>query len=72
MKKFRECLGEHAMKIVNFQKKKMIPLTNKQPEPSEITQNLLHLQQNFEHKYNDDKNYRKVDEYCHYNRSNFT
>ena len=30
MKKFCESLDEHAMEIINFKKKKMIPLTNKQ------------------------------------------
>ena len=28
MKKFSESLREHKMKIINFEKKKMIPLTN--------------------------------------------
>ena len=32
MKKFCESLGEHEMRIINFEKKKMIPLTNKQQE----------------------------------------
>ena len=30
MKKFRECLREHTMKIIKFEKKKIIPLRNKQ------------------------------------------
>ena len=32
MKKFSESLRERAMKIINFQKKKMIPLTNAEQE----------------------------------------
>ena len=32
MKKFFESLIEHAMKIINFKKKKAIPLTNKLKE----------------------------------------
>ena len=35
MKKLCESLREHAMKIFNFEKKKMIPLTNKQQETME-------------------------------------
>ena len=31
-KTFSESLREHAMKLINFEKKKMIPLTNKQQE----------------------------------------
>ena len=31
-KKFSESLREHTMKLINFEKKKMIPLTNKQQE----------------------------------------
>ena len=30
MKKFCEFLREHTMEIINFEKKKMIPLTNKE------------------------------------------
>ena len=30
MKKFCESLRKHAMKIIDFEKKKMIPLTNEQ------------------------------------------
>ena len=32
MKKFHEFLKEHARKIINFEKKKIIPLTNKELE----------------------------------------
>ena len=32
MKKFFESLREHAMKIINFENKKMISITNKQQE----------------------------------------
>ena len=30
MRKFCESIREHAMKIINFEKKKIIPLTNKE------------------------------------------
>ena len=35
MKKFFESLRENPMKIVNFEKKKMIPLANEQQESNE-------------------------------------
>ena len=35
MKKICESLGEQEMRIINFEKKKMIPLTNKQQESYE-------------------------------------
>ena len=35
MKKFSETLIEHTLKIINFEKKKMIPLTNEQKESYE-------------------------------------
>ena len=43
------------MKIINFEKKKMIPLkTNSRNHMKR--QNMLHLQKKLEHKYNNDKN----------------
>ena len=35
MRKFYESLREHTMKIINFEKKKMITLTNEQQESNE-------------------------------------
>ena len=32
MKKFCESLREHTVKIINFEKKKILPLTNEQQE----------------------------------------
>ena len=43
MKKFFESLTKHTMMIINFEKKKMIPLTNEEQE-SLIGHNMLHLQ----------------------------
>ena len=37
MKKFRESLSEHAMKIINFEKKNIIQLKNEQQELYEKT-----------------------------------
>ena len=44
---FCESLREHPMKVINFEKKKMIPLTNEK----------LQLFETFEHKYTNDKNH---------------
>ena len=44
MPKFGESLREHAMKIINFEKKNVIPLTNNKQKLDEKKQNLLHLQ----------------------------
>lgn len=37
MKKYCESLRKHSMKIINFENKKMIPLTNEQEESYEKT-----------------------------------
>ena len=42
MKKFCKSLREHAMKIINFEKKKMIPLTNEEYE-SYFNQTSYHI-----------------------------
>ena len=42
MKKFCEYLKEHTMKKNNFEKKKMIPLTNKKQE-SYASQEICHI-----------------------------
>ena len=44
MKTFCESLREYAMKVTNFEKKKMIPLTKEQLELFEKPKNMLHLQ----------------------------
>ena len=46
------------MKMINFEKKKMAPLPNKQREWYKRT-NICHIcKEKFEHKYTNDKNYR--------------
>ena len=46
MKKFRDFLREHVMKIINFKKKKMTPLTNEQQDKMKREKSALHLQKN--------------------------
>ena len=50
------------MKIVNFEKKEMIALANLQYEKTKIC---YISKKNFEHKYINDKRYRKVKDHCH-------
>ena len=66
MKKFCECFRIHTIKIINFEKKKTIPLTNEQQELYEKTKIYYISIKKFEHKYTNDKNYRKVRDHCYY------
>ena len=66
MKKFCESLKEHMMKIINFEKKKIIPLTSKEYE-SYLYQKDCHIfKKEFYHKFSNDKNYCKVKDHCHF------
>ena len=51
MKKFCEFSREHAIKIINFEKKKIVLLTS---------------EQKFKHNYTYDESYHKVNDYCNY------
>ena len=66
MKKFCEFLREHAMKIINFEKKKIKRLTNEQQEWHEKTNICYNCKKKFEYKYTKDKNHRKMKDHCHY------
>ena len=50
MKNFCESLRKHAMKIMNFVKKKMTPLTNEQQESHEKTKIYYIFKKQFEQK----------------------
>ena len=65
MKKFYESLREHAMKIINFKKKKMKLLTKEQQESYENTKICLICKEKFENKLLKDKKYRKVRDHFH-------
>ena len=60
MKKFCEFLREHAMKIINFKKKKMKLLTKERQESDENAKNCYICKEKFEDKY------CKVRDHCHY------
>ena len=66
MKKFRESLREHAMKIIKFKKKKMRSLTKEQQESYENEKIRYICKEKFENKYLKNRKYRKVRNHCHY------
>ena len=63
MKKF---LREHAMKTINFKKKKMKLLTKDQQESYENAKICYICEETSECKYLKDKRYHKVRDHCHY------
>ena len=63
MKKFYKDLREHATKIINYEKKKMIPLTTKE-ELNHNKQKICYIcEKEFDIK---DKKHHKVRDHCHY------
>ena len=64
MKTFCESLIEHAMKIMNFKKKKMNLLTKEQQELYENAKTCSICKEKFENKYLKDKKYSKVRDHC--------
>ena len=68
MKKFCESLREHAIKIINFTKKKTELLTKEQQESYKNAKISYISKEKFENKYLKDKKYCKVRDHCHYTR----
>ena len=66
MKKFYESLKEHAMKKINFKKKKMKLFTKEQQESYENSKIRYICKEKFENEYLKDRKYRKVRDHCHY------
>ena len=66
MKKIRESLREHAMKIINFKTKKSNLSTNEQQESFENAKLCYICKENFENKYLKNKKYCRVRYHCHY------
>ena len=63
MKKFCKDLGEHAMKIINYEKKRIVPLTAKE----EICYNKQKICYICKKEFNsNDKKQQKVKDHCHY------
>ena len=70
MKKFCGSLREHAMKIINFKKKKIYLKKNykfKEPQESHENSKICYIcKEKFKNNYLKDKKYRKVRDHCHY------
>ena len=66
MKKFRESIRKHAMEIINFENKKMVPLTKEQRELNKKSKIFYIWEIKFKQNYAKDKNYHKVRNHCHY------
>ena len=58
-------LKEHATKIINYEKKEMIPLTNEENKSYE-KQNVCYICKKEFSSDDDDKKYQKVIDHCHY------
>ena len=65
MKKFCLNLREHATKIINYEKKKMIPLTKKE-EKNHNKQKVCHICRKEFNTDDSDTKYHKVRDHCHY------
>ena len=66
MKRFCEFLREHAIKIINFKKKKMKLLTKEQQESYENAKICYICKEKFENEYLKDKKSRKVRNHFHF------
>ena len=64
MEKFCKNLKEHATKIINYIKKEMIPLTDRENESYE-RQKVCYIYKK-EFSIDDNKKYQKVKDHCHY------
>ena len=64
MEKFCKDLKEHATKIINYQKKEMIPLTNKKSK-SYKKQKVCYIYKKGFSTDDDNKKYHKVRDHCH-------
>ena len=63
MKKFCKDLREHATKIINYEKKKMIPLTIKEKIHYNEQETCYICKKEFDNSY---KKHYKVRDHCHY------
>ena len=65
MEKFCKDLRDHAMKIINYEKKEMIPLTDKENKSYEKQKVSYICKKGFSTNDNN-KKYQKVRDHCHY------
>ena len=69
MKKFCQNLREHATKIINYEKKDMIPLTKKE-EKHHNKQKVCYICKKEFNTDDNDKKHHKVKDHCHYTGNN--
>ena len=50
MKKFCKNLREHVLKIINYEKKKIIPLTEEERKAHRLAKNMLYMQKRIYYK----------------------
>ena len=68
-KKCWESFGEHAIKIINFEKNETINKKEREREESYENAKIYYIcKEKFENKYLKDKKYLKVRDHCHYTR----
>ena len=65
MKKFCESLREHVKNIIDFEKKKMLTLIKEELKSHQDAKVCYICGKRFLKKFANDKNYRKVRDYCH-------
>ena len=65
MERFCKNLKEHATRIINYEKKEMIPLTNEENK-SYKKQKVCYIRKKEFSTDDDNKNYHKVRDHCHY------
>ena len=65
MEKFCKDLRDHGMKIINYEKKEMIPLTDKENKSCEKQKVCYICKKGFSTNDNN-KKYQKVRDHCHY------
>ena len=66
MKKFCTSLKEHAKNIIDFEKKKMLPLTKVELKSHQDPKECYICGKRILKTFAKDKNYRKVRDHCHY------
>ena len=66
MKMLCTSLREHATKVINFEKKKMLPLTKKELKLQQDATECYIWGKTFLKKFENDKNYQKVRDHCHF------
>ena len=66
MKKFCESLREHAKNIIDFETKKMLPLTKEELKSHQDTKAFHICRKKILKKLANDKNYRKVRDHFHF------